>query len=172
MEKKIVNILGLGQSLKEYKPNGGITIGVNDITTFVDIDYLVIQDKPHAFSFNRYQQIIDNPPKKYVFSYQTEWQQDFAKEDNNIFLHLPQKITTGLDSTYLAVKIARIYFNASQINLYGVDFTNHPQHSKILPKILKQYEQIAEVLSDLNIKLCCTNTSALKDIKNIHPIEN
>lgn len=163
-----INILGLGETLNQYKPNGGITIGVNDICTFVDVDILVLQDKPHAFSFERYENIINILPTQ-IFTNQKEWQEAF---NYRLVKLIHEEIKPGYDSTYLAIKIAAVYYKPTQINLYGVDFTNHPQHSTILPKIIEKYTALAQALADLNIKLCCTRQSALFGIKNIYPIEN
>ena len=64
-----VDILGLGESLKEYSPSDNITIGVNDIFKFHPVDYLVCVDNPQRFSAERFNTIINSNHKKFYTHY-------------------------------------------------------------------------------------------------------
>lgn len=168
MGKRTVNILGLGPTLKNYKKDKNLTIGVNDICTFIKVDVLVLQDPPYNFTYSRYENIYSLPPALEVFSSQPQW--------SNIFEVKPvygihENIKPGLDSTYLAIKVAVAYFDAKVINLYGVDFTGHPELTPKLEKLLSQYEELALVLKQKGITLTCQKGSALEGVKNITPIE-
>ena len=46
----IVNIIGLGATGADFKPDGNITIGVNDVW---GCDYTVCVDRPSAFTDSR-----------------------------------------------------------------------------------------------------------------------
>jgi hypothetical protein len=156
-------VLGLGETLSQFN-RLGTTIGVNDVShkLGLQLDYLVLQDNPTNFSFERYQRIIDNPPKTKVFTNQFEWQKCFG----NVTVEINNFKMLSIDSTFFALKMAYA-LGFTTINLFGVDFTNHPQHSQKLNIILANYNKLFEFLAAKNIKVNIPKASALSSCKNI-----
>ena len=54
------SILGLGESLKNFSPNGSVTIGVNDIYKHFPADYVVCVDTPDKFNPERFKTITSS----------------------------------------------------------------------------------------------------------------
>lgn len=160
-----VNIIGLGETAKQF--NGkGITIGVNDAAHKwgLELDYLVLQDNPTNFTFERYQNIIDNPPKEKVYSNQLEWRKSFKK---GIWSLHPLQIS--LDSTFFALQIA-IHLEFKTINIFGADFYHHPQLGQKIPQIIEQYNKYFLGKEDL-FKIRVPKQSALSQCQNVTLID-
>ncbi len=133
MKDKFIEVLGLGPSNKEYVPSRNETIGVNDISAFREVDRLLLMDPPESFRGRRLNCIKASKPK-YTYSNLDDWNfmPNFVKinvadpshggkvdalDDWN---NLPRHV----DSTFTAVCIA-YHCGATDIVLYGVDFTDH-----------------------------------------------
>lgn len=123
-----VSVIGLGETAKDFKPDGSITIGVNDT---LNCDYQVCVDTPTAFSDERFETIIKLPVKKF-FTQKLEW-----KIYRDIVEILPKNIGAfnnrwdkfipcSNNSPFAACAVAYKYFGAKEVYLYGVDFNTHP----------------------------------------------
>jgi hypothetical protein len=66
-----INVLGLGPSLELFKPDG-ISIGVNDIWSRVQTDYVVCLDKKERFTPERLSIIENCKPVKF-YSQVDDW---------------------------------------------------------------------------------------------------
>lgn len=126
-----VNVLGLGESLKEFKDDGSITIGVNDIYSRFKSDYVVCVDVPKAFNNDRLK-TISNTKCKGFYSQCEEWKT--IDNFNRIEFNRGRGLLDGLDSekfcysnnsTYVAVILA-YKLGAKEIVIYGADFRTHP----------------------------------------------
>lgn len=159
-----VNIIGLGETAKQF--NGkGLTIGVNDAAHKwgLQLDYLVLQDNPTNFSFERYQNIINNPPKKMVLSNQKEWGCYFK----NFELH--EFYLKSLDSTFFALWITH-KLGFTKVNIYGADFYHHPQLGQKIPLIIEQYNQYLNAMKN-NVAVRVPVQSALSQCQNVTLID-
>ena len=167
----IANILGLGESIKHYKPKvNEIAIGVNDVYKHFNVDYFVCVDKPHKFEDERLMAIIDNPAP--LYTHLTDW----WKLRNNInLIELStgrgilkelesEKFCHSNNSTYIAVILA-YKLGATEINLYGVDFNNH-KHIKdnVLEQAVSHFKLLFLALKSKGIKINITNESKLYEI--------
>lgn len=185
-DKQLIYVLGLGPTLNNFTPNGTPTIGVNDINKkLLDLnkghktDYLVLQDNPPNFEYDRYLDIINHPPKSTVFSNHNIFRDLFTE---NPFEHLrlvpfhysildtpvtkfnKWEIPSSIDSTFLACVIAA-RLGYKNIVLFGADFTNHPRLSQQLGTITGQYELLKEKLKNHGINLyCCSKQSKLSQV--------
>lgn len=131
MKKKIVNVLGLGPSIKEFRNDGNITIGCNDIWKHYPSHIIVCVDKKKAFIPERLA-TIENSKPVFFYSHLDEWKTHSAFE--KIHLHPARGVFEwknnwlpySNNSASVACSIAFRYCNATEIRLFGVDFTNHP----------------------------------------------
>jgi len=126
-----VHIIGLGPTAKDFKPDGSITIGVNDVH---GCDYQVCVDKPAAFSNQRFAEIC------FIASFLTKKFYTHLNEygcfHNSEIIKLKavhahnnrwnEFIPSSNNSPFVACGVAYKYFNANEIRLWGVDFLNHP----------------------------------------------
>lgn len=170
MSKDLVYILGLGPTLDFYLPNGTPTIGVNDVNAKHTTDYLVIQDEPAAFDWERYINITKNPPKKQVFSQHNVYKDLFPGMFTQLrvvpyqlgILDISEtkfnrwELPCSIDSTFLACVVAyRLGFK--NIVTHGADFINHPGLNNRLPVILNQYDLLKTKLAQKGVNLYCSN---------------
>lgn len=124
----MVHVIGLGPSAKQFKPDGNITIGVNDVK---GCDYQVCVDRPSAFNHMRYFTIRHLKVKQF-FTHLDDWNflDSFKKiELKNINAHngrWNEFIPSSNNSPFVACGIANHIFGAKEIRLWGVDFTDHP----------------------------------------------
>lgn len=129
----IIHIIGLGPTAQHFKPDGNITIGVND--EFF-CDYQVCVDRPKAFNGYRLNTIIGiilSDRCKAFYSHLEEWNicENFRKiELKAVHAHNDrwnEFIPSSNNSPFVACGVAYKYFNATEIILWGCDFLNH-QH--------------------------------------------
>lgn len=167
---KEINIIGLGETAKQF--NGkGLTIGVNDAAHKwgLQLDYLVLQDDPTNFDYTRFKNIIDNPPKEFVFTNQPQWKLHFLKKFQLI------DDVKSLDSTFSALKVATslcLVLNCKVINIFGADFYNHPQLSQKIPEIINRYNNLIKnlkLLADVTVRV--PKQSALAQCQNVTLID-
>lgn len=150
-----IDVLGLGESIRDYRSTSNITIGVNDIYKFVKTDYLLVMDEPQKFTKERLGTILTSTPKKF-YTNRTEW----IGIVNNLEIFKTAKGRGSLkdiddqsvlchssNSPYVAACLAH-KMGAKKIVLYGVDFNTHNVLSR--PDML---ERIKKHFKDLNIAL-------------------
>lgn len=168
---KEVNIIGLGETAKQF--NGkGLTIGVNDAAHKwgLKLDYLVLQDDPTNFSFERFVNIIEHPPKEYVYTNQPQWRLHFLRQ-----VKLIEVKSKSLDSTFFALQLATalgLILDYKVINIFGADFYNHAELSKKIPEIINQYNigiQNAKELCGITVRV--PKQSALAKCQNVTLID-
>jgi hypothetical protein len=151
----IVNVLGLGPSIDLYNPDGNISIGVNDIWSKVKTDYIVCVDLPQRFTPDRLKVINDSNPIKFFSQFPTKenpgilgFSQRGDYEHIELLPYYPDTICQlnipmlpkSLCSPFVACAIANNYLHATEIHLYGVDMTNHPNfQGKTIERILTHF---------------------------------
>jgi len=146
------HILGLGESLEEYQPDNGQTIGVNDIHSRVKTDYVVCVDGKKAFTPERQKTILETDCKGF-FTQCDDWQGvtnfnkiELAAGRGNLKFLDSRKFVYSISSPYVAVILA-YKLCASEIILHGVDFKTHKNFKdNKLKRALEHFEA-------LNIKL-------------------
>lgn len=166
---KTIHILGLGESLQYYVPDGSETIGVNDIFLHHAVDYLVCVDRPLRFTKERFETIKNSKPK--IF-YSTKFlQNDNSKIDewefyfdNYISMELQsprgdfknldnEKYCYGLCSPIVACVLA-YKLGAAEIVLHGIDFMNHKiLNGGIAEKCIKEFIALKKELEKRNISI-------------------
>jgi hypothetical protein len=154
MGQIIIDVLGLGPSLDLYKKNGNISIGVNDIWSRVQTDYIVCVDLPDKFTPERLKVIQESNPIKF-YSHLDEYKErpDFEKIEllpyypNQVCQLNTKQLPKSLCSPFVACVIAFKFLGATEIHLYGVDLINHPHLDK------KQCEKIKVHFRNLKIAL-------------------
>lgn len=146
MKKKIIDILGLGPSIKDYTPSGFTIIGVNDIARHFTPHHLVITDIPKKTLYTRQAsegrkdlwEVIQNTRAEKTWTSQRQWCLHFSGKGLDVVLirthpwylmgGIPSKgqkdpvFPTAANTTFLAICLAR-WLGATEIRLYGVDFS-------------------------------------------------
>jgi len=123
-----VHVIGLGDTAKQFKPDGNITIGVNDVK---GCDYQVCVDRPAVFSLRRYTDICNLDVKQF-FTHLDEWKdiKGYTKINlKNINAHngrWSEFIPSSNNSPFVACGVAFHILGATEIHLWGVDFKDHP----------------------------------------------
>lgn len=126
-----VNVLGLGESLKEYVPSQQIKIGVNDIEKHHKVDCLVCVDRMKAFKKNRLKTIKGFEGVRF-FTHLTEWKDQKGyreiklSKSRGLIEDIESKdvVPYSNNSAYVAIALA-YRMGAVVINVFGVDFVNH-----------------------------------------------
>jgi hypothetical protein len=157
----IIDVLGLGESIKNYNPSGNITIGVNDIFKYHKVDHLLVMDKPERFERERLKTIMLSTPKKFYSNCREEngtytWQNlvnNFIpitpeKGRGNVKTLDSDRYSISSNSTFTAVVLA-YKLGAKQINCYGLDFNTHPHLSsdRSLETIIEHFTKLRDELS-------------------------
>ena len=179
---QLIYVLGLGETLSNYKPSNVPTIGVNDICTKIKTDYLVIQDLPITFDWDRYLSIVNHPPKKQVFSqhsvYADKFQQftqlrvvpyQFSLLDESIEKFNRWEVPCSIDSSFLACVIS-YKLGYKNIITHGVDFGNHPELIKRLPVILNSYDILSMKLKKKGVNIYCSSKDS--KLSNVLPVKS
>ena len=159
----IVNVIGLGATAQEFKPDGSLTLCVNDTNRLCD--YRVIVDRYSAFSDGRQFSLMYNlaeRTKSGVFSQLTEW--DILKYKN--FTHIDLKavhahnnrwnefIPSSNNSPFVACGVAYKYFNATEIRLWGVDFNDHPNiNGAMREQSVKDFQLLQKILNEKGCRI-------------------
>lgn len=162
----IFDVLGLGESLKEFQLSENLTIGVNDIAKYHHTDYFVCVDRPRKFTETRLKNIINNRGE--MFTHLEEW---LSYRDCNIIeLTNGRGLLDDLDSnlvchstssTYVAVVIA-YKLGATEMNIYGADFNTHKAfNGNMLESTLKDFKLLFDTLKNKGIKINVTKESKL-----------
>lgn len=154
-----IAVLGLGESLSGFKTDGyDLTIGVNDIWARVQTDIVVCVDKPEVFNEDRIETIIFCKPSKFYTHIET-W--ELFREINRIYLqNVPSKLASihnlphSNNSTYVAAVMA-YWHGANQIDMYGVDFINHPKLSRkyMFEKATRDFKELRQLMAFKGVQL-------------------
>jgi hypothetical protein len=154
-----IHVLGLGESLRDYTPDGSTTIGVNDIHSRVKTDYVVCVDLPRAFSTDRLE-VINNTECKGFYSQLNNWSQrhNFVKIElangRGLCKDLDgEKFCYSICSPYVAAVLA-YKMGAKKIVLHGVDFVTHKSfvdHKR--DKAIKDFELLNSELLKRGVRL-------------------
>lgn len=174
----IIEVLSLGESLSNYRPNGRFTIGVNDIFRFHRVDHLVVADKPDRFygeRFNtehdklRYDAIINSTPKKFITPI-VEWC-TLVKNFHLVATNPVRGEVNKLDeskycnsntSTFLAC-VHAYKLGASRIILHGADFNTHFVLSNPINqrRILKDFKALRDKMHSKGVSLMVSSEHSL-----------
>lgn len=166
----IIDVLSLGDSVKQYKLNGNITVGVNDIFKHFPVDYLVLVDPITRFydEPQRLLTIVTSKPKEFLS--QHKWnvknfrQINFVKPRGTVDLMSPDYSYSNTSTFVAAVHAYKL--GAKQINLHGADFTNHKALSSKgnSERILKDFSELNRHLNKKGVQMFCSKNSLLRQI--------
>lgn len=156
----IVNVIGLGATAQEFKPDGNITIGVNDVQ---GCDYQVIVDRQKAFSGERFERILNHVLSdkcKKLFSQLDEW---FLFDDFELLqlkaVHAHNNrwnefIPSSNNSPFVACGVAYKYFGATEIRLWGVDMLDHPHlNGAMREQSVKDFQLLQKILNEKGCRI-------------------
>lgn len=123
-----VHVIGLGETAKDFIPDGNLTIGVNDV---YGCGRNVCVDRPNVFNAERLETIKKLPVAAF-YSHLDDW--SFMPTFNKIALkninahngRWDEFIPSSNNSPFVACGIALRYHGAQEIRLWGVDFNDHP----------------------------------------------
>ncbi len=154
-----VAVLGLGPSLKLYNGGYDLTIGVNDIYSKVPTDHIVCVDRPDRFTVERLKVINESTPPDY---FPIELQEQYP---NYVCLLNIKAIPKSLCSPFVAAAIAYKLHEATEIHLYGVDLTNHPNLDKrSCERIFTHFKNLSYSLRIAGSKLVVHGDGILKSL--------
>ena len=151
-----IEVLGLGESLSEYQPNGNITIGVNDIHSRIKTNYVVCVDTFEPFTKERLNTILNTkccgfythlPCWKSVENYTEIKLHRLAEIDSELFRY-------SNNSPFVACVLA-YKLGATRIVLWGVDMNTHHALSKpnSFERAVKDYVKLKSDLLDRGCEL-------------------
>lgn len=167
LSMKTIDVLGLGESILDYKNDGSETIGVNDIYKHYPVDYLLVMDQPHRFTKDRLATILLSTPKKFYSNVRDDsgkyiWggMPNFIpilteKGRGNLkSIDEPDLYSLSNNSPFTACVMA-YKMGAKRIVLYGVDLNTHRHLSSenMLSTILVHYKNLFEKLKDRGVGL-------------------
>jgi hypothetical protein len=167
-----VAVLGLGPSLKLYNGGYDLTIGVNDIYSKVPTDHIVCVDRPDRFTVERLKVINESTPERF-YTHLTDWQDrpDYfpielqEQYPNYVCLLNIKAIPKSLCSPFVAAAIAYKLHEATEIHLYGVDLTNHPNLDKrSCERIFTHFKNLSYSLRIAGSKLVVHGDGILKSL--------
>jgi hypothetical protein len=125
----ICNVLGLGDTVKAFRPDGNLTIGCNDIFRYHSVDILIVVS---SLPYNR-GIFVQNAKPKMLLSHMPRWSNHPAYEKipdmhpwrtdrkNEIGKYIYRSSSTPFIAATWAFMMG-----FTQIVLWGVDFTDHP----------------------------------------------
>ncbi len=161
---KIVHVLGLGPSIKDFKPDGNQTVGVNDIYKYFPADIVVCVDRPNRFSNERLKTIIEGEQKTFL-SHIGQWEpivnnfELMKLQPRGPLTTLEQgPIPSSTNSAYVASCIA-YRIGGKKIILHGVDFTTHPTLGRSGPMktTLNHFKELSYQMFRRGVELCVNN---------------
>lgn len=168
-----VAVLGLGESLKLFTPEGFDTvIGVNDIWKHVHTEVIVCLDPRKNFTPERLKTIDESRPVTF-YSQIVTWdvRPDFHKL--NILAGYPDSgcpirkdgYWKSYCSPFVAVQIAFVVYHATEIHLFGVDLVNHPHlDQRICQQIRKHFRSLKVSLTENGCNLVVHGKGILIDL--------
>jgi hypothetical protein len=167
-----ITVLGLGPSMELFKPDDNISIGVNDIWSRVQTEYVVCLDKKGVFTPERLKVIENCKPVKF-YSQVDDWSDrpDFQKIELQPYypvyecqINIPQ-LPKSLCSPFVACVIAYKYLKADEIRVYGVDLLNHPHlDSKSCDRIKIHFKNLKIALRMQKCELIIHGDGILKKL--------
>lgn len=191
----IIHVLGLGETLATYKPDGNITIGVNDIFKHHNVDYLVCVDRPLRFSKERLEIIRKSNPVKFftINELYNDWRpivqnlQGFQTAErrgiyNNEILDDQNKICFSNNSTFVAACISYKIIKANYKNiihpnkpdtiiLNGCDFNTHTAFKDNSMKIvLAHFKELLIQLNNRGVNLFVSSSES--KLSSVIPVKN
>jgi len=158
-----IDVLGLGESLKFYKPDGDVSIGVNDIWTRHQPDYVLCADVPSAFSAKKASETRMANCKGF-YSQCLEWSDipnfrllEFAGSRGSLQELDSEKFCYSNNSTYIACVLA-YKLGAKKIVMHGVDFVDHPVfNGTSRDKAVSDFKQLNDALRARGVELYVGN---------------
>jgi hypothetical protein len=126
--KNIIHVIGLGESAKHFKPDGHLTIGVNDVE---GCGRNVCVDRPSVFNTERLK-AIESLKVDLFFTHLEDWNYLPRVKKiklKNIAAHNDRWndfIPSSNNSPFVACGVAYHFYGATEIKLWGVDFNDHP----------------------------------------------
>ncbi|HXD91878.1 MAG TPA: hypothetical protein VNX01_01625 [Bacteroidia bacterium] len=175
--KKII-VAACGASSFELKETykNFITLGVNDISSVFDPDYLLILDPKESFAKSVYKgtwQHVENTKAKYIFTILENLE---VPEHKRILFEYGERENTNFEngvightanSPYAACLIAA-YMGATKIGLIGVDFTENRISGKMRHDLLGTLWKMNAEYENLAKSLCSKGTQLV----NLSPVSN
>lgn len=172
-----IEILGLGETLKNYRPNGNTTIGCNDIWKYHKTKVIVCCDPPIRFSPDRINTIRNSFPVKFLTT-RHEWKGIVFNyhlfkltlgRGNLKNFNDPELVCHSNNSAFMAAHIA-FKMGAKKIILHGVDFTNHHalslEHN--LKRAIKDFELLGIELKKHGVSLCVSSHAS--ELSTVLPV--
>lgn len=150
-----IEVLGLGESLSEYRDNGNITIGVNDIHSRIKTNYVVCVDTFEPFSKERLNTILNTECCGF-YTHLDCWKS--VKNYTPIELHRVASLDSELfrysnNSPFVACVLA-YKLGATKIVLWGVDMNTHTAFKgNNFERAVKDYKQLKEDLFERGCEL-------------------
>lgn len=167
MENKLVYVLGNGNTINDFKPDGNITIGSNDIWNTIKTDAVVCVDNKRAFTPSRLEIIERCSPAKF-YSHLDEWQSHHAFHKihlhpaRNCFEFKNDFIPYSNNSSSVACFIAWKFYGATEIKMFGVDFNNHPNFDeKKIAGVIENFKLLNNLLKSVGCTIKPHHHSAL-----------
>lgn len=152
----VIHVIGLGETAKEFKPDGNITIGVNDVK---DCDYQVCVDRVGAFTSERLTTIKSLAPMGF-FSQLEDWSNHPAyryiqlKNVSAFNNRWKEYVPSSNNSPFVACGVAFKYLGAKEIRLWGVDFNTHKNlNGKMRDASVEDYKLLNKLLSTKGCKI-------------------
>lgn len=156
----LIHVLGLGESLDNYSPDGNSTIGVNDIHSRIKTDYVVCVDHPKAFTPDRLTTIYQTGCKGF-YSQVIAWDRvknfkliEFAPGRGRLLELDSEKFCYSSSSPYVACVLA-YKLGAKQIVMHGVDFRTHKNFEAFNKQesLKKDFKNLSKELKRRGIQL-------------------
>jgi hypothetical protein len=148
-----IEVLGLGESLSEYKPNGNTTIGVNDIYSRVKTDYVVCVDTFEPFTHERLRTILNTKCKGF-YTHLDCWKsvQNYTEIKIHRVAELDSELFRYSNNSPFVACILAYKLGAKKIILWGVDMnTHHALNGNSRDKAISDYIKLK---GDLKEKGC------------------
>lgn len=125
-----IHVLGLGETLEDFTPDGSMTIGVNDIHSRVKTDFVVCVDNPKAFNKERLKTIRETECEGF-YTHVEDWKSvknykpfEMASIRGRLDELDSEKFCYSTSSPFVACVLA-YKMGAKQIVLWGVDYMSH-----------------------------------------------
>lgn len=146
------NVVACGQTGSQWDGTG-ISIGVNDAWKWgKPTTHLLLANRPHSFSPQRFQTIINSKPERFYCD-KADWQQYFPD-----WIKLRLKPWYGSffkenfyysdTSPFIAICLAA-NLGAKEIVLWGVDFIDHHMYNGGNPQTKREIERYKELITEL-----------------------
>lgn len=153
-----VHVLGLGPTLQHFKPDGNLTIGCNDIFRTVATDFLIVVSR---LSPARADIVRASHPKVLLSQMQLwhshpSWEKlpDLTKWRPNKPNDVSKYLYSSNNTPFIACSYAFKYMGATEIVLWGVDFTDHQYiKDEALKETILAFSQLADALKQKGCNL-------------------